>query len=261
MSKSFSETGYIILKNAIRKSLIKEIQYEVYDCLKIKEINQKKKYLKFCKNVKNLKKKEFDFTKPIFELLHYKKLLEKMFLEKKFYKTLTGLLGKDLAYCTDPGANLNLPNKSDVKKNYFFKDWHQEIWSGASPTTLQIWTPLIQKDSKSGQIELIEESHKWGHVPFKNKKPISMPQKLKTKKLNLECGDVIVFSTLLLHRSLPTLSPRIALPCLVKNFKNKDYSFEGNRSFHNFSYSEMTKIERILGNHYLSPFRLKNFDD
>ena len=42
MSKSFSETGYIILKNAIRKSLIKEIQYEVYDCLKIKEINQKK---------------------------------------------------------------------------------------------------------------------------------------------------------------------------------------------------------------------------
>ena len=121
MSKSFSETGYIILKNAIRKSLIKEIQYEVYDCLKIKEINQKKKYLKFCKNVKNLKKKEFDFTKPIFELLHYKKLLEKMFLEKKFYKTLTGLLGKDLAYCTDPGANLNLPNKSDVKKIIFLK--------------------------------------------------------------------------------------------------------------------------------------------
>lgn len=261
MRRNFSETGYIILKNAIKNSLIKKIQHEIYDCIKVNEINQKKKYLKFCKNVKNLKNKEFDFTKPIFELLHYKKLLEKMFLEKKLYKTLTDLLGKDLAYCTDPGANLNLPNKSSPKKNYFFKDWHQEIWSGASPSTLQIWTPLIQKDSKSGQIELVEESHKWGHVPHKNKQPISMPKKIKTKKLNLKCGDVIVFSTLLLHRSLPALSPRIALPCLVKNFKNKDYSFEGNRSFYNFSYSEMTKIERILGNHYLSPFRLKNFDD
>ena len=158
-------------------------------------------------------------------------------------------------------TNINLPNKTDSKANYFFKDWHQEIWSGASPTTLQIWTPLIHQDSKSGQIELIEESHQWGHVPHKNRTPIFLPKKIKTKKLNLEYGDVIVFCTLLIDRTLPALFPRLGLACLVKNFKNKDYSFEGNRSFHNFSYSEITKIERVLGNHYLSPFRLKNLGD
>ena len=41
---------------------------------------------------------------------------------------------------------LNLPNKDSPKKNYLFKDWHQEIWSGANPSTIQIWTPLIKKD-------------------------------------------------------------------------------------------------------------------
>tara|TARA_B100002052_G_scaffold296466_1_gene324999 strand:- start:329 stop:1114 length:786 start_codon:yes stop_codon:yes gene_type:complete len=261
MSNNFSESGYLILKNAIKKQLVQKIQNEIYNCIRISGKNKKLKYFKFCKKVSNLKSKEFDFTKPIFELLHYKKFLENIFLERKVYKALTDLLGKDLAYCTDPGANLNLPKKSDPKKNYFFKDWHQEIWSGASPSTVQIWTPLIQENAKSGQIELIEESHKWGHVPHKNKKPIFIPKNIKIKRLNLNCGDVIIFSTLLMHRSIATKSPRLALPCLVKNFKNKDYSFESNRSFHNFSYSEMTKIERILGNHYLSPFRLKNFNE
>ena len=119
MKKSFSETGYIILRNVISKSLIKNIQYEIYNCLKINENSQNKKYLKFCNLVKNLKIKEYDFTKPIFEILHFKGLLEKMFLEKKFYKVVTDLLGKDLAFCSDPGVNLNLPNKTDSKTNYF----------------------------------------------------------------------------------------------------------------------------------------------
>ena len=63
-----------------------------------------------------------------------------MFLEKKFYKAVVDLMGKDLAFCTDTGITLNLPNKPSPKKNYLFKDWHQEIWSGANPSTIQIWT-------------------------------------------------------------------------------------------------------------------------
>ena len=84
---------------------------------------------------------------------------------------------------------------------------------------------------------------------------------LSCKTLNLEYGDVIIFSTLLLHRSLPTKSPRLSLPILLKNYKSKDNSYQDNRSFKIYSYSELTKIERILGNHFLSPFRLKNLDD
>ena len=170
-------------------------------------------------------------------------------------------MGKDLAFCTDPGITLNIPEKADSKKNYLFKDWHQEIWSGASPSTIQIWTPLIHKTSENGQMQIIKDSHKWGHVPHRNRKPIKLPKKFKTTQLKLNYGDVIIFSTLLLHRSLPTEFTRLSFPCLLKNFKAKDNSFQDIRSFHNYSFSEITKIERILGNHFLSPFRLSKLDD
>ena len=72
---------------------------------------------------------------------------------------------------------------------------------------------------------------------------------------------LLIFSTLLLHRSFQTKSPRLALPMLLSNFKAKDYSFQSYRNFRIYSNSEITKIERILGNHYLSPFRLKDLGD
>jgi len=261
MKKSFSETGYIIVKNAISKSLVKEIQGEIYNCLKINGTSQSRKYIKFCNLVENLKTNEYDFALPLFEVLYHKGLLEKMLLGGKFYNSVADLLGKDLAFCTDPGITLNLPNKASPKKNYQFKDWHQEIWSGASHRTIQIWTPLIHKDSKTGQMEIIEESHTWGHIPHVNRKPTFLPKKYKTKTLNLEYGDVFIFSTLLLHRSLQTKLPRLALPMLLSNFTARDNSFQSYRNFRIYSTSEITKLERILGNHYLSPFRLKNLDD
>ena len=229
--------------------------------LKINDKNQNRKYLKFCKLAQNLKIKEFDFTKPIFEILYHKGLLEKIFLEKKFYNSVVNLLGRDLAFCTDPGITLNLPNKTNPQENYLFKDWHQEIWSGASPLTIQIWTPLNQKDSNSGQMEFIQESHKWGHVPHINRKPTILPKNLKTKTLSLEYGDVFIFSTLLIHRSLPTKSPRLSLPCHINKFKVRYNYFQNYSSFKFYSNSEITKIERILGNHFLSPFRLTSLDD
>ena len=258
MKKSFSETGYIILRNAISIRLIKDIQSEIYNLLEINENNENKKYLKFCDLVNNLKISNFEFIKPIFEYIYYKGLIEKILLEKKFYNSIVNLLGKDLSFCNDHSLTLNLLNKDKPEKNYLFKDWHQEIWSGASPSTIQIWTPLIKKDRYYGTLKIMEESHKWGHIPHMHRKPILLPKKYKTTLLNLEYGDVIIFSTLLLHGSVPTKSPLLSLPVLLKNFKHKDNSFQENRNWNIFSYSELTKIERILGNHYLSPYRLKN---
>jgi hypothetical protein len=48
----------------------------------------------------------------------------------------------------------------------------------------------------------------------------------------------------------------LALPCLVKNFRHPNDSFEKYRNWKIFSYSDLSLIDRRLGNHYLSPFRL-----
>ena len=269
MAKSFSDIGFLVLRRAINRHLIKDIQSEVYNFLNNsdnKTINHKKTYINFCKKVKNLKTKsknnsEFEFVKPIFEMLLYKGCIKKIVLENKIYNTLTSLLGKDLAYCADPSLNLNIPKKDSSLKNYLFKNWHQEIWSGASVSSVQLWTPLFQKNVKQGQIELIIDSHKWGHVPHRNRAPIELPKNFKTQRLNLEYGDVIIFSTLVLHRSVSAEFPRLALPLTIKNFKYKNNSFQDNmNNWKIFSFSELTKIEQILGNHDLSPFRLTDID-
>ena len=55
-----------------------------------------------------------------------------------------------------------------------------------------------------------------------------------------------------------SFSPRLSLPCLVKNFRFKNDSFEYLRNWKIFSYSDISIIERKLGNHYLSPYRILN---
>ena len=74
MAKSFSDVGFLVLRRAINRHLIKDIQSEVYNFLNNsdnKTINHQKAYINFCKKVKNLKTKsknssEFEFVKPIF---------------------------------------------------------------------------------------------------------------------------------------------------------------------------------------------------
>ena len=255
---NFSEKGFLIIRNAVNLRLIRDIQKLVIKSIKsnnrIKK-NEKNNYKFFCKAVENIKVSEFNFLKPIYNLLLYKGIIEKYLFEKKLYKSISEILGYDLSYCNDQSLVLNVPKLKNSKGNYLFKDWHQEIWSGSGTASINVWTPIFQKNSSYGQIELAKESHKWGHIPHRGRKPLELPEKYKTIQSNLKYGDVIIFSTLTLHRSLPTRAPRLALGFQVRNFRFKDYSYENNRNWKIFSYSEITKIELISGNHYLSPYR------
>ena len=260
---SFSQHGYKIIRNAINPKILKKAQITILEKInldkKISKTSETNLYNEFKKLVEKVKIDEFTFLSKISSQLIHSDIVSEILLEKKIIKFLKEILGSDLSHINDTHIlSLNFPNKADSKKNYFFKDWHQEIWSGSSIRTVQFWTPIFQKGSDEGQIELIEGSHAWGHVPHKNRSPITLPSNFKSKIIKLNKGDVIFFSTLLMHRSLECKNLRLASPILIKNFKDNTYSFENNRNWTIFSYSEITKIERILGNHYLSPFRIEN---
>lgn len=254
MENSFVKNGYIIFKNAIPKDLVKKIQIATADSLSI--ISRKKNYLSFCNTLKKIKIKEYEIVKPINKKIVSEGLISEILFQKKIINFINKNLGSDLAYLDDNVLTLNLPNKSSSKLNYHFKDWHQELWSGSDLSTLIFWTPIFQKDKNSGQIEFIIGSNKWGHVPHQNRKPIILPKSYKTYKTKLNLGDIVCFTSLTLHRTVPAQNIRLALPILVRNFKLQNNSFDKNKNWKIFSYSDLTKIERYLGNHYLSPFRL-----
>ena len=110
MGKSFSDEGYLIIKNAISGKLLVHIQEEISNYLDDFNHNKnkdKKAYYDFFFNkVKSLKGSEYEFQKPIWELLSYKGLIDKFLLEKKIYAAVTDVLGKDLAYINEPSFNL-----------------------------------------------------------------------------------------------------------------------------------------------------------
>ena len=216
MEKTFSETGFFILKNAIDPYIIDKINCNIYYVLenkKTKSIRNNELYDIFCEKLRKNRDTEYNFTLPIFQYLLYKNCFEDLLKSKKLFYFLTDLIGKDLSFCTDPSITINIPEKSSSDKNYLFKDWHQEIWSGANPSTIQIWTPLVHKEFSDGQMELILNSHKWGHIPHRNRKPTKLPDEFNTHKLQLDIGDVLIFSTLLVHRSIKSSYPRMAYPC------------------------------------------------
>ena len=262
MHGSFSEDGFLVIKNAIGNELLSEIHLEISSYFSKSDRNEasyepEKSYEVFCKKAASSSLPEFEFQRPIWDWLSYKGLVEKLLLEPNLYDAIVDLIGKDLSYLDAPSLNLNLPSKDSPHKNYLFKDWHQEVWSGASISSIQVWTPLLQKDNIQGQIELMLQSHKWGHIPHRNRVPTELPGEFKTLTTDLQCGDVIVFSTLMLHRSVVADYPRLSMTAQIRNFKRKSDSFQNeNTNWKIFSYSELTKIERILGNHYLSPFRV-----
>ena len=89
---NFSEKGFLIIRNAVNLGLIRDIQKLIIKSIKsnnrIKK-NEKNNYKFFCKAVENIKVSEFNFLKPIYNLLLYKGIIEKYLFEKKLYKSIT----------------------------------------------------------------------------------------------------------------------------------------------------------------------------
>lgn len=267
---NFVEDGFTIIRNAIPIATQKKIQKTVIETLKNqagkfgKNIDHSNDYSVFIGLIQILtnKHKPYDFLKPVWDNLVHERLIKKIFTEKIVFDFVSNILGKDLCHQDDPSLTLNLPGISTSSQNYLFKGFHQEVWSGADVHSIQFWTPLFALDNAGG-IVLVKGSHLWGHIPHRDREPVWLPKNYDEIYSNLEIGDVIVFHPLLLHRTAPIKSegqPRLALPCLLKNFKIQNNSFEIYRNWKIFSYSDLSQIDRRLGNHYLSPYRLLGID-
>lgn len=255
MKNNFEKNGFLILKKALKKETLKELK-------KIVNNSKNVSYNKFLEKLKKNKKNLYDYVLPFHKSFLHQDLYAEVLHSSKVLNVLKEILGSDLAHHEDPSLTVNISNLNSNKKNYLFKKWHQELWSGASTSTIAFWTPIFQPQNNKGQIEFAVGSHLWGHIPHTNREPISLPKNFKIFQSNIDEGDVILFHSLLLHRSSPLISKkyeaRLALVTHIRNFKFQNYSFDTNKSWRNFNFSEITKIEKKLGNHYLSPYRIIN---
>jgi hypothetical protein len=234
---NFIEDGYTIIRDAISENTFIKAQNSVIQSLNSFSKNMGLDFLSSSKINFNIfnelitpliqAHKPYDILKPVWKNLVHEEIIHEIFNEKRVFIFISNLLGKDLCYQDDPSLTLNLPGISNPKQNYLFKGFHQEVWSGADIHTIQFWTPLFQADPSDG-IALMKSSHLWGHIPHRNREPIHLPNNAVEIYSDLEVGDVIFFHSLLLHRSSiidKNGYPRLAIPCLLKNFRLPNHSF------------------------------------
>ena len=260
--------GYTAIINCIDKKIIKEAQENINNTLKKLLVSKKLPVSKkLSTNLSNCVK-----ILPIYEIqvlaaknLHQNNILYKILRSKKILDFFISLTGPDLEYSTDGELSINVTGVTD---EYLLKRYHQELWSGMGLSSLQVWIPIYLKPGM-GTIELIKESHTWGHVPHRDRQPTELPKKYSTEVTKIGEGSIIVMTPLTLHRTVANKHPeaRMALSFTVRNIYYPKLGNENLQEYGKLNLSYYSKFRKILGNPFLSPFRTisskrkKNFFD
>lgn len=250
--------GYTVIRGCVSSKILNLLKKEVKDGLQEFANFKKKKQEGLGKTLEIALKKNklHEIQKEIAKNINNKEIIIKMLNEKKITEFLNNNLGPDIEYCSNSELAIN---KRANKNPYFLKDYHQEIWSGVSLSSLLFWIPIFCKKGMS-TLEVIEESHKWGHIPHRDRKPVELPKKLRKKIIKISEGSILVMTPLTLHRSLENFhnDPRVAFPFTLRNFYYPKIGNEDLWEFKKVKLSYYSKFRKVLGNPYLSPFRTLN---
>jgi len=134
-----------------------------------------------------------------------------------------------------------IPIRIDIQgeEKYLF-EWHQDYpYIQGSPDSVIFWAPLFDVEEGKGGVKLIPESHKQGVRkvklvdPFNENRNGAHTIQLEGSEdldredawyMNMEAGDALVFSTLLLHKSIPMDQGKIRWTTQIRyaNFSHED---------------------------------------
>ena len=248
--------GYTTITNCIDKKIIEEAQENINNTLKRLLISKKLSISKkLTVNFLNCVKiwPQYEIQVLAAKNLNQSNITYKILTSKKILNFFISLIGPDLEYMTDGELAINV---TDVNDDYLVKKYHQELWSGQGLSSIQVWIPIYLKPGMS-TVEVIKESHTWGHIPHRDRQPIELPKKYSSEIAKISEGSVFVMSPLTLHRTVKNkhAEPRIAFPVTVRNIYYPKSGNEDLQEYSKLNLSYYSKFRKILGNPYLSPFR------
>jgi phytanoyl-CoA hydroxylase len=135
--------------------------------------------------------------------------------------------------CTRPVLFFNHPKLA--KEEIYYKTPPHQDWSSmlSSMDSLVVWVPLVDVGKNNGSIIIWPKSHLEGPLPFvANGGFASVQTEGDGLQTELEIGDIVIFSTLLVHSSGEILDDSIRWSCHYRytNMLDEDYI---NRGFPN----------------------------
>ena len=270
MNKQFADEGFCIFRNKANKDLIENIISQFKDSL-----------------IRQLSLHEIDYSQDL-SIDYYIRLLATHNLPayfscikaaETFYSMYELMVSPEIKQICEsagfpaismpirPAFHIVDPVISELvlkQKGFHELPQHQD-WSAlqSSIDTLVFWIPIIDIDESTPGLELAPKSHLLGQLPTKNHvfgHTIDDPFKIADEqfiKPHLCSGDVLVFSSFLVHRSESSLSypnnaSRIALSFRASNMADPDFAA---RKYHR---SYQTIISYNHGQSLVSPQQIKD---
>lgn len=132
--------------------------------------------------------------------------------------------------CTRPVLFFNHPRLA--KEEIYYKTPPHQDWSSmlSSMDSLVVWVPLVDVGNHNGSVIIWPKSHLKGPLPFVTKGGFaSVETEGEGIQTELEMGDIVIFSTLLVHSSGDILDDSIRWSCHYRytNMEEKDFIERG----------------------------------
>jgi phytanoyl-CoA hydroxylase len=156
--------------------------------------------------------------------------LYKLPLENKLVDELKSLGLEFPVMCTRPVMFFNHPKLA--KQITYYKTPPHQDWPSmeSSLDSLVVWVPLVDVNKENGSLIIYPESHKNGILPFTTNNGFA---EVKTDGIRIQpdvnVGDIVIFSTLLVHESGDIVNDSIRWSCHFRftNMLDSDYIKRG----------------------------------
>ena len=256
IQKKFEKNGYVVVP--ADKKLIDEIRNQIFLTIKSNFKKREKKSIEFLLNNFHKFIKTKDLNKIRFNA--YNKINTKKFSEIYYHiakKYLDGLVGNELSMQKKINLSIQIPKDKDS-----LLDLHSDIYAGESPFQVVVWIPLVNAyetismyitEPKFNKVmnNLLLRSNKY------TSKNMYSRNKKKFKFINVNYGEILIFSPLMLHGNTvnKTKETRFSLNCRFKSLLSPyDVLVKSHRNIPNFYRPLNIKPMTKIGFNYLKKF-------
>lgn len=198
----FNKNGYIILKDFFKNDYIDNLRNSAENIFKIQFDRFGYEY-DFLTNMVKL----FNENNEVF--INCGKIIQtglielyKLPLEDKLINKIKGLGLRLPNLCTRPVLFFN--NENLAKEKVYYKTPKHQDWSSmqSSMNSVVVWVPLVDITQDNGGVIFYPKTHKIGILPFKSNGGFAEIEfQGEHLQPNLNKGDIVIFSTLLIHES------------------------------------------------------------
>lgn len=236
MQKQLSEQGYVILKNFFDPDIVTDIKTRAMDIFKLQfeRFNYTGSFESCMKHLFNEQLETFINCGKIIQtglIELYKIPVDNKLLEA--VQNIGGLSFPNL--CTRPVLFFNHPDLA--KSEHYYKTPPHQDWLSmqASLDSVVVWLPLVDVNVNNGTLKIWPGSHLLGPLEYETVGGFAKVSGLKEDEFiqpELEVGDIVLFSSLLVHESGDILNDTIRWSCHFR-YTNMDSEEFIDRGFPN----------------------------